>query len=81
MNSGQKQFYDYILKRVRAGNEEKAKVLLNESFTRQEAGTFNQEYLQLFEIEMLDLIQNIGNRISLLKKLNKIKRDFKKITF
>ena len=70
MNSGQKQFYDYILKRVRAGNEEKAKVLLNESFTRQEAGTFNQEYLQLFEIE-----------ISLLKKLNKIKRDFKKITF
>ena len=36
MNSGQKQFYDYILKRVRAGNEEKAKVLLNESFTRQE---------------------------------------------
>lgn len=45
MNSGQKQFYDYILKRVRAGNEEKAKVLLNESFTRQEAGTFNQEYL------------------------------------
>ena len=58
MNSGQKQFYDYILKRVRAGNEEKAKVLLNESFTRQEAGTFNQEYLQLFEIEMLDLIQD-----------------------
>ena len=26
--------------------------------TRQEAGTFNQEYLQLFEIEMLDLIQD-----------------------
>lgn len=58
MHSGQKQFYDYILKRVRSGNEEEAKKLLNESFEKQENGTFNQDYLQSFMIEMLELIQD-----------------------
>lgn len=58
MHSGQKQFYDYILKRVRSGNEEKAKKLLNESFEKQGNGTFDQEYLQSFIIAMLELIQD-----------------------
>ena len=48
MNEGQKRFYDYILKRVISGKEEHAKMLLNESFKKQEAKTFNQEYLQYF---------------------------------
>ena len=58
MHSGQKQFYDYIFKRVRSGNEEEAKKLLNESFEKQENGTFDQDYLQSFMIEMLELIQD-----------------------
>lgn len=58
MHSGQKQFYDYILKRVQSGNEEKAKKLLKESFEKQENGTFDQEYLQSFMIEMHGMIQD-----------------------
>lgn len=58
MDSGQKQFYDYILKRVQSGNEEKAKKLLKESFEKQENGTFDQEYLQSFMIEMYGMIQD-----------------------
>ncbi|WP_455684907.1 hypothetical protein [Thomasclavelia sp.] len=58
MHSGQKQFYDYILKRVQSGNEEKAKKLLKESFEKQENGTFDQEYLQSFMIEMYGMIQD-----------------------
>lgn len=57
MHEGQKQFYDYILKRVQPNKEEEAKALLTEAFAKQENGTFNQEYITSFMSKMLDLIR------------------------
>ena len=38
-------------------NQDKAKELLNESFAKQENGTFNQEYMMNFIPRMLELIK------------------------
>ena len=38
-------------------NEDTAKKLLNESFAKQDDGTFNQEYLMNFIPQMLELIK------------------------
>lgn len=57
MHQGQTQFYDFIMERVRGGNEEEAKILLNESFARQAIGTFNKEYLNALAPRILELIQ------------------------
>jgi hypothetical protein len=46
MNEGQKKFFDFILKCIQTGKEEDAKVLLEESFSKQADGTFTPEYMQ-----------------------------------
>ena len=45
MNPGQQQFYTFFMERVRDDKKEEAKTLLEESFAKQAAGTFNRAYL------------------------------------
>ena len=58
MNPGQEKFLHFILERVSSENQEQAKQLLNESFSKQNDGTFNQAYLMYFIPKMLELIQS-----------------------
>ena len=57
MNNGQERFFSFIMERVELENQDKAKELLNESFAKQENGTFNQEYMMNFIPRMLELIK------------------------
>ena len=57
MNQGQEKFMEFILQNVVQKNEDTAKKLLNESFSKQDDGTFNQEYLMNFIPQMLELIK------------------------
>lgn len=57
MNQGQEKFMEFILQNVEQKNEDTAKKLLNESFAKQDDGTFNQEYLMNFIPQMLELIK------------------------
>ncbi len=57
MNNGQERFFNFIIERVELENQEKAKKLLNESFAKQDEGTFNKEYMMNFIPRMLELIK------------------------
>lgn len=57
MNAGQEKFFNFIIGRVEKENQEKAKALLIESFSRQDNGTFNKEYIINFIPRMLELIK------------------------
>ena len=57
MNEKQKKFLQVILQRVEAGNQEKVKALLEESFAKQDDGTFCIEYLQSINPKILKLIK------------------------
>jgi hypothetical protein len=46
MNPGQKMFYDFFIDRALEDKKDEARGLLEESFARQAAGTFNMAYLQ-----------------------------------
>ncbi|MBW8382310.1 MAG: hypothetical protein K0M69_07315 [Youngiibacter sp.] len=46
MNPGQKMFYDFFIERALEDRKDEARELLEESFSRQAAGTFNMAYLQ-----------------------------------
>jgi hypothetical protein len=46
MNPGQEMFYKFFMERVKEGKETEAKELLEESFSRQAAGTFDKAYLE-----------------------------------
>ena len=57
MNNGQEKFFSFIMERVESKNQDKAKELLDESFSKQKDGSFNQEYLMSFIPRMLELIK------------------------
>lgn len=57
MNNGQERFFNFIIERVELENQDKAKELLNESFAKQDEGTFNKEYMMNFIPRMLELIK------------------------
>ncbi len=57
MNAGQEKFFNFIIERVGQENQEKAKELLIEGFSRQDNGTFNKEYIMDFMPRMLELIK------------------------
>ena len=57
MNSGQEKFFNFIMERVDLEYQDKAKELLSESFSRQDNGTFNKEYMMNFIPKMLELIK------------------------
>ncbi|AUS97218.1 hypothetical protein CDQ84_16515 [Clostridium thermosuccinogenes] len=46
MNPGQKMFYNFFMERVKEDKKDEAKALLEESFARQDAGTFDKAYFQ-----------------------------------
>jgi len=46
MNPGQEMFYNFFMERVKDDKKEDAKALLEESFARQAAGTFDKTYLE-----------------------------------
>ncbi|GAA0778880.1 hypothetical protein GCM10008908_36470 [Clostridium subterminale] len=57
MNQGQEHFLNFIIQNVEEKNQDRAKQLLNESFTKQDNGTFNAEYMSSFIPRMLELIK------------------------
>lgn len=57
MNNGQERFFNFIIERIELENQDKAKELLNESFAKQDEGTFNKEYMMNFIPRMLELIK------------------------
>jgi len=57
MNQGQEHFFNFIIQNVEEKNHDRAKELLNESFTKQDNGTFNAEYMASFIPRMLELIK------------------------
>ncbi|GFZ30376.1 hypothetical protein CSC2_09020 [Clostridium zeae] len=46
MNQGQELFYNFFIERAMDDKKEEAKALLEESFAKQAAGTFDMTYLQ-----------------------------------
>ncbi|MGF7145621.1 hypothetical protein HNQ56_004064 [Anaerotaenia torta] len=46
MNPGQEMFYHFFMERARDDKKEEAKSLLEDSFARQAAGTFDMAYFQ-----------------------------------
>lgn len=57
MNNGQEIFFNFIMERVALENQSKAKDLLSKSFSKQQDGTFNKEYMMSFIPKMLELIK------------------------
>jgi len=57
MNLGQEKFYQFIMESVNEVDREKAKELLKESFSKQDDGTFNKEYLSEFIPKMLQFVK------------------------
>lgn len=57
MNNGQEKFFNFIMERVALENQDKAKELLNESFAKQNEGTFNKEYMMSFIPRMIALLK------------------------
>lgn len=57
MNKGQEKFLAFIMENVEEKNRAEANELLNESFKKQEDGTFNKEYLISFIPRMLKLVK------------------------
>ncbi len=45
MNPGQAMFFNFFMERVKEDKKEEAKALLEAGFARQDAGTFDKEYL------------------------------------
>jgi len=46
MTDGQQLFHDFVMQGVEPGREEEAAALLKEGFARQDAGTFDQAYVE-----------------------------------
>ncbi|MEG0133354.1 MAG: hypothetical protein RR891_08010 [Clostridium sp.] len=57
MNQGQERFLNFIMQNVEEKDQDNAKKLLAESFSKQDSGTFNQEYMMTFIPRMLALIK------------------------
>lgn len=57
MNQGQEKFFGFIMERIGEENQGEAQELLSESFSKQNDGTFNAEYMASFVPRMLQLIK------------------------
>lgn len=75
MNNQQIQFYNFILNSVKDEYQNDAKALLQESFAKQNDGTFNKEYLETFIPKMLNLIKDENiNQVKMI--MSKFKEKF-----
>lgn len=57
MNQGQEKFFGFIMERISEENQGEAQELLSESFSKQDNGTFNAEYMATFIPRILQLIK------------------------
>lgn len=57
MTEGQEKFYHFILEHTEEKNKEEAKILMNESFKKQEDGTFDNAYIMKLIPKMTSLIK------------------------
>ena len=57
MNPGQKQFHDFMLDRIQPGKEEEINSIMEESFSRQDDGTFTPEYMGEIMPRMMALLR------------------------
>ncbi|WP_312644029.1 hypothetical protein [Hydrogenoanaerobacterium sp.] len=57
MNQGQKQFSDYILKRVKENKIEEARALLAENFRKQTEGSFTHDDIAQFASKIIALLK------------------------
>lgn len=57
MNPGQQKFKSFILERVKEGEQDKAEVLLSESFQKLDERSFDQSYLKSFMLRMKSLLK------------------------
>lgn len=57
MNPGQANFYNFIMERVQTGKETEIKAILEESFKKQDEGTFSPEYMGQIMPKMLELVR------------------------
>jgi hypothetical protein len=57
MNQGQENFFNFIMARVQEGKQGEAKTLLEESFGKQDGGTFNAAYIDEFQAKLLPLLK------------------------
>lgn len=57
MNEGQQRFYEFVMSRVIEGKEEEIKAIMNESFKRQQEGTFTKEYMAGTAPKMIMLLR------------------------
>lgn len=57
MNEGQQKFMNFIMENAKEESKLQAHGLLVESFSKQEDGTFDSEYLEAFIPRMLELIK------------------------
>lgn len=70
MNPGQQQFYTFLMERVRDDKKDEAHALLEDSFSRQAAGTFDKTYLdeimpKFYEIVKPEAIEDLKAAMSL----------------
>lgn len=72
MNQGQELFYNFFIERAMDDKKEEAKALLEESFAKQAAGTFDMAYLQevmpkffaVLKPESIEEVKNAMNHFS-----------------
>ncbi len=57
MNQGQEMFYNFFIERVKNDKKEEAKALLEGSFARQAAGTFDMAYFQEIMPKFLAIVK------------------------
>ena len=58
MTEGQEKFYHFILERTEDENKARVKQLLEESFQRQEQGTFDKEFAMKLIPKVTELIKD-----------------------
>ena len=57
MNQGQKQFFDFIVERVKDENKDAAEALLQENFNKQSDGTFTREYMMTTQTKLMQMLK------------------------
>jgi len=57
MNQGQEMFYNFFIERAKDDKKEEAKALLDESFARQAAGTFDMSYFNELKPKLFAVVK------------------------
>lgn len=77
MNEYQQKFYEFIMGSVEETHTEDAEKLLQESFERQNNGTFNMEFLEGFEKTMAEYLKP-ERKEQVLQVMSQFKQQFQR---